>query len=55
MANENWTFLAIAGRADALVTGDADLPASVDSFAVPILAPAALREWLPATGGAPGQ
>ena len=47
--------LAIAGRADALVTGDADLLALADSFAVPILAPAALREWLPVTGGAPGR
>ena len=47
--------LAIAGRADALVTGAADLPALADSFAVPILAPAALREWLPVTGSAPGQ
>lgn len=47
--------LAIAGRADALVTGDADLLALADSFAVPILAPAALREWLPVTGSAPGR
>jgi len=47
--------LAIAGRADALVTGDADILALADSFAVPILAPAALREWLPVTGGASGR
>lgn len=44
--------LAIGGRADALITGDADLLALEASVAVLILAPAALREWLPATGKA---
>ena len=39
--------LALAGRADALVTGDADLLALAGSFAVPILTPAALREQIP--------
>ena len=35
--------LATAARADALVTGDADLLALADSFAVPILTPAGLK------------
>ena len=47
--------LALVGRADALVTGDADLLALADSFAVPILTPAALRERLPETGGGDAQ
>ena len=38
--------LALAARADALITGDADLLALADSFAVPILSPAALRKQL---------
>lgn len=42
--------LALAARADALVTGDADLLALADSFAVPILSPAALRKRLVPTG-----
>lgn len=42
--------LALAGRADALVTGDADLLALVESFAVPILSPAALEMQLPGMG-----
>ena len=42
--------LAIAGRADALVTGDRDLLALGDSFAIPILTPAALGQWLPDAG-----
>ncbi len=47
--------LALAGRADALATGDADLLALADSFAVPILTPAALRERLPDTANADAQ
>lgn len=35
--------LALAAKADALVTGDKDLLALADAFAVPILAPAAFR------------
>ena len=42
--------LALAARADALITGDADLLALADSFAVPILSPAALRKRLVPTG-----
>ncbi len=38
--------LALTGRADALVTGDADLQALADIFAVPILTPAGLRRQL---------
>ena len=38
--------LALVGRADALVTGDADLLALADTFAIPILAPAVLKERL---------
>ena len=38
--------LAIAGRADALVTGDADLLALADSFALPILTPAGLKRQI---------
>ena len=38
--------LAIAGRADALVTGDAGLQALADVFAVPILTPAGLKRQL---------
>lgn len=44
--------LALAARADALVTGDADLQALSDSFAVPILKPEALRDWLRREEGA---
>lgn len=47
--------LALAGRADALVTGDADLLVLADSFTVPILTPAALRERLPHMGSADAQ
>ena len=43
---------ALAGRADALATGDADLLALADSFAVPILTPAALRGRWPDTANA---
>ena len=38
--------LALAARADALVTGDADLQALADIFAVPVLTPAGLRRQL---------
>ena len=38
--------LALAGRADALVTGDGDIQALAGAFAVPILSPARLRTWL---------
>ena len=38
--------IAIAARADALVTGDADLQALADVFAVPILTPAGLKRQL---------
>ena len=42
--NRPFLELALAGGADALVTGDADLLALADLFAVPILTPAALRK-----------
>ena len=45
--------LALAGRADALVTGDADLLALAKDFSVPIVSPAAFRERL-SGGTAPG-
>ncbi len=38
--------LAVAGEADALVTGDADLLALASIFAVPIITPSALKERL---------
>ncbi len=38
--------VALAGRADALVTGDADILALADAFAVPILSPDAFRRQL---------
>ena len=38
--------LALAGHADALVTGDADILALAKAFPVPILTPAAFRERL---------
>ena len=38
--------LALAGRADVLVTGDADLLALARDFSVPILSPAAFQKWL---------
>ena len=38
--------LAIAAGADALVTGDADLQALADVFAVPLLTPAGLKRQL---------
>lgn len=39
--------LALAAKADALITGDRDLLALAGVFAVPILAPAAFRDRLP--------
>lgn len=36
--------LTLAAKADALLTGDKDLPALAGAFAVPILAPATFRE-----------
>lgn len=47
--------LALVGRADALVTGDADLLALVNTFAIPILAPAVLKERLLRAGKAERQ
>ena len=38
--------LALAGHADALISGDADLLVLADSFPVPILAPATFKERL---------
>jgi len=38
--------LALAAKTDALITGDRDLLALAGAFAVPILAPAALRNRL---------
>ena len=38
--------LALAGRADALVTGDADLLALAKDFSVPIVSPASFKEGL---------
>ena len=38
--------LALAGRADALVTGDADILALSDRFAIPIMSPAEFRRRL---------
>ena len=39
--------LALAANADALVTGDKDLLVLADNFSVPILTPAAFREFMP--------
>jgi uncharacterized protein len=39
--------LAIAAKADALVTGDKDLLALTHEFVVPIFTPKAFRKWLP--------
>lgn len=44
--------LALAGRADALVTGDRDLLALNESFSVPILPPATFRERVSGAGSA---
>ena len=42
--------LALAARADALVTGDKDLLAMAQTFPVPILTPRAFRKRLPSAG-----
>lgn len=42
--------LALAAKADALITGDRDLLALAGVFSVPILAPAAFRDRLPKEG-----
>ena len=42
--------LAVAGRADALVTGDGDLLALAAGFSVPILTPAAVKDELSGPG-----
>ena len=42
--------LALAGQADALVTGDGDLLALARIFSVPIITPKALKDRLPARG-----
>lgn len=44
--DRKFLVLAIAAQADALATGNKDLPALAQIFAVPILTPAALREQL---------
>lgn len=44
--------LALAGHADALVSGDADLLALADTFAVPVVSPAALRRRMTGAGEA---
>lgn len=38
--------LALTANADALVTGDTDLPTLADSLQIPILEPATIKEWL---------
>ena len=45
--DQPFLVLALAGRADALVTGDRDLLTLADSFAVPILTPAEMKAHLP--------
>lgn len=45
--DQPFLVLALAGRADALVTGDRDLLALADSFTVPILTPAEMKSRLP--------
>lgn len=46
--------LALAGHADALVTGDADILALAEAFSVPILSPAAFRQRLSSEEGTHG-
>lgn len=38
--------LALAAKADALISGDKDLLVMADRFAVPILSPAAFHDWM---------
>ena len=45
-SNRPFLALALTAKADALVTGDNDLPALTDAVSVPILTPAALRDRL---------
>lgn len=45
--DQPFLVLALAGRADALVTGDRDLLALADAFPVPILTPADMKARLP--------
>ena len=45
--------LAVAGRADALVTGDGDLLALAAGFSIPVLAPAAVKDRLSGSDGPP--
>lgn len=45
--DQPFLVLALAGRANALVTGDRDLLALADSFAIPILTPAEMKSRLP--------
>jgi putative PIN family toxin of toxin-antitoxin system len=45
--DQPFLLLALAGRADALVTGDRDLLALADAFPVPILTPADMKAQLP--------
>ena len=42
-SDDSFLELAVAGEADALVTGDLDLLSLADSFAVPILTPEAIK------------
>ena len=46
--------LALAGRADALVTGDADILALSDRFAIPIMSPSEFRRRLSCDAPADG-
>lgn len=45
--DQPFLVLALAGRADALVTGDRDLLVLADSFTVPILTPAEMKSRMP--------
>lgn len=46
-ADQPFLTLALAGNADALVTGDRDLLVLANSFPIPILSPADMRTRLP--------
>ena len=52
--DQPFLLLALAGRADALVTGDADLLALAGTFPVPILSPGSFRSGLTGEEGANG-
>lgn len=45
--DQPFLLLAVASRADALVTGDRDLLALADAFPIPILTPAEMKSRLP--------